>query len=100
MAENRNTVTWPRPACRLFETGAKEGRLASLEAAWADAMRNWSVFFTANVSGQQNGFNLTLLELPNLLALLGWLAGLLKQDTSTAEMSAAPPDPLSNSWLA
>ena len=30
--------------------------------------------------------NLTLLELPNLLALLDWLAELLKQDSSSAEM--------------
>ncbi len=58
-----------------------------LEYAWAGAMMQLVNFLYQQASKDSiMAFNLTLLELPNLLALLDWLANLLKQDDSNAEM--------------
>ncbi|MGC1377410.1 MAG: tetratricopeptide repeat protein [Anaerolineales bacterium] len=65
----------------------KPAALAPLEAAWAEAMRQLANFLYEQLFKDSTmALNLTLLELPNLLALLGWLAGLLKGDPATAEM--------------
>lgn len=60
--------------------------LAKLESAWAEAMTQLVDFLYREQSKDSTmAFNLTLLELPNLMALLDWLAVLLAQDNSTAE---------------
>jgi tetratricopeptide (TPR) repeat protein len=70
-----------------LKLGQKPAELAPLEAAWAEAMRQLvSFLYQEYFKDSTMALNLTLLELPNLLALLGWLAGLLKGDPATAEM--------------
>ena len=52
--------------------------LARLESAWAEAMIQLVNFLYEQISKDSKmAFNLTLLELPDLLALLDWLAELL-----------------------
>jgi tetratricopeptide (TPR) repeat protein len=61
--------------------------LTSLERAWAEAMIQLVHFlYQERSQDSRMASNLTLLELPSLLALLDWLAGLLAQDDSGAEM--------------
>ena len=60
---------------------------AQLEESWAGAMQQLVNFLYSQISKDSlMGNTITLLELPNLLALLDWLANLLKQDDSNAEM--------------
>ena len=61
--------------------------LAQCESAWAYAMRQLVDFlYQQSNKDSKMAYNLTLLELPNLLALLDWMEGLLAQDHSEAEM--------------
>jgi tetratricopeptide (TPR) repeat protein len=61
--------------------------LAQLESVWAEAMRQLVNFlYREKFKDSRMALNLTLLELPNLLALLDWLESLLAEDHSTAEM--------------
>jgi tetratricopeptide (TPR) repeat protein len=61
--------------------------LAGLESAWAEAMIQLVGFlYQQRAKDSRLASNLTLLELPNLLALLDWLAELLAHDHSSAEM--------------
>lgn len=70
-----------------LKLGQKPTKLAPLETAWASAMHQLVNFlYQQMVQDSEMALNLTLLELPNLLALLAWLAGLLKLDYSNAEM--------------
>lgn len=58
-----------------------------LEGTWAGAMQQLVNFLYQQKFQDSNmANNLTLLELPNLLALLDWLADLLAQDDSSAEI--------------
>jgi len=67
--------------------GMEQEEFAQLESAWAGAMQQLVGFLYDNIiKDSRMAFNLTLLELPNLLALLDWLADLLKHDDSSAEM--------------
>jgi len=67
--------------------GIKQEEFAQLESAWAGAMQQLVGFLYQQRSQDSVlASKLTLLELPNLLALLDWLADLLKQDNSSAEM--------------
>ncbi|MBT3389954.1 MAG: tetratricopeptide repeat protein [Chloroflexi bacterium] len=60
---------------------------AQLEGAWAGAMRQLVGFlYQQKFQDSKLANNLTLLELPNLLALLDWLADLLNRDIASAEM--------------
>jgi tetratricopeptide (TPR) repeat protein len=60
--------------------------LAQLESTWAEAMIQLVNFLYQEKFKDSNmANNLTLLELPNLLVLLDWLARLLAQDNSAAE---------------
>jgi tetratricopeptide (TPR) repeat protein len=69
-----------------LKLGQAPETLAQLESAWADALRQLVDFLYDQISKDSKmAFNLTLLELPNLLGLLDWLAGLLAQDNSSAE---------------
>ncbi|MFZ5856192.1 MAG: tetratricopeptide repeat protein [Chloroflexota bacterium] len=70
-----------------LKLGMEQETFAGLESTWAQAMRQLVGFLYQQMSQDSRmAFNLTLLELPNLLALLDWLANLLKQDDSSAEM--------------
>lgn len=67
--------------------GMGQEEYAQLESIWAQAMIQLVRFLYDEVfKDSKMALNLTLLELPNLLALLDWLADLLKQDDSNAEM--------------
>jgi tetratricopeptide (TPR) repeat protein len=69
-----------------LKLGQEQADLAPLETTWAEAMRQLVDFlYEESTKDSKMANNLTLLELPNLLALLSWLAGLLEQDPSTAE---------------
>jgi tetratricopeptide (TPR) repeat protein len=70
-----------------LQLGMEQETFAQLEGAWAGAMQQL-VGFLYQQSSQDSVLanNLTLLELPNLLALLDWLADLLAQGDSSAEM--------------
>ena len=73
------------PAYLKFGIGQEE--YAQLENAWAQAMIQLVNFLYKTVQTDSlMGNKLVLLELPNLLALLDWLADLLKRDYSSAEM--------------
>jgi len=66
--------------------GMGQEEFTQLEGAWAQAMIQLVRFLYQTVQTDSLiGNNLTLLELPNLLALLDWLADLLAQDNSTAD---------------
>jgi tetratricopeptide (TPR) repeat protein len=70
-----------------LKLGQAPEELINLESAWADAMIKLADFLYQQRYQDSNlANNLTLLELPNLLALLDWLAALLAQDNSAAEM--------------
>jgi tetratricopeptide (TPR) repeat protein len=70
-----------------LKLGMGEEEFAQLERAWAGAMQQLVGFLYQQRSQDSVlASKLTLLELPNLLALLDWLADLLKQDDSSAEM--------------
>jgi hypothetical protein len=67
--------------------GMEQETFAQLEGAWAQAMMQLVNFlYREQFKDSRMALNLTLLELPNLLALLDWLADLLKQDDSSAKM--------------
>lgn len=67
--------------------GMEQETFAQLEGTWAQAMQQLVGFlYQQSFQDSRMALNLTLLELPNLLALLNWLANLLKQDDSSAEM--------------
>ena len=64
----------------------KGDALSEVEEAWAQAMMQLVNFLYSQISkDSMMAFNLTLLELPNLLALLAWLADLLHKDETSAE---------------
>lgn len=66
--------------------GMEQVTFAQLEGIWAKAMIQLVRFLYDQWNKDSRmANNLTLLELPNLLALLDWLADLLKQDDSSAE---------------
>ncbi len=69
---------------KLTQTPAQ---LAELETAWAGAMGQLVDFLYDEIfKDSKMAFRLTLLELPNLLALLGWLEGQVAPDEdATAE---------------
>ncbi len=70
-----------------LKLGMEQETFAQLEGAWAEAMMQLVGFLYQQKFQDSNmANNLTLLELPNLLALLDWLADLLAQDDSSAEM--------------
>ncbi len=67
--------------------GQSPETLAGLENAWAEAMMQLVYFLYGQLDKDSKmALNLTLLELPDLLALLDWLAGSLAQDHSAAEV--------------
>jgi tetratricopeptide (TPR) repeat protein len=67
--------------------GMGQEEFTQLENAWAEAMQQLVRFLYQQMfKDSRMAFNLTLLELPNLLALLDWLAVLLEQDSANAEM--------------
>jgi len=69
-----------------LKLGMSQEEFIQLENAWASAMQQLVGFLYQQRSKDSlMGNTLTLLELPNLLALLDWLADLLKQDDSSAE---------------
>ena len=62
-----------------LKLGQSPEALAGLESAWAEAMQRLVDFlYRQKFEDSKMALNLTLLELPNLLALLDWLEGLLK----------------------
>lgn len=66
--------------------GMPQEEFAQLENAWAQAMMQLVGFLYQQMfKDSKLALNLTLLELPNLLVLLDWLADLLAQDDSSAE---------------
>lgn len=66
--------------------GMPQEEFTQIENTWASAMQQLVGFLYQQKFQDSNmANNLTLLELPNLLALLAWLADLLKQDDSSAE---------------
>jgi len=66
--------------------GQSPDRLAELEAAWADAMiQLLDILYKQVVKDTTMAFGLTLLELPNLLALLDRLAQGVEADSASAE---------------
>jgi hypothetical protein len=68
-----------------------EEDFTQLESTWAEAMQQLvSFLYQQKFQDSNMANNLTLLELPNLLALLDWLAKLLAQDNSSAEMVNQP----------
>lgn len=70
-----------------LKLGQSAEDLDQLESAWADAMSQLVRFLYGEAfKDSKMAFNLTLLELPNLLALLDWLAELLTKDNSAAEV--------------
>lgn len=70
-----------------LKLGMAQEEFTQLEGAWAGAMQQLVGFLYQQMfKDSQMALNLTLLELPNLLALLDWLADLLAQDDSNAEM--------------
>ena len=69
-----------------LKLGMEQETFAQLESTWAEAMIQLVRFlYDEMFKDSKMALNLTLLELPNLLALLDWLADLLKRDESTAE---------------
>lgn len=67
--------------------GMEQETFAQLENAWASAMQQLvSFLYQQFFKDSKMALNLTLLELPNLLALLDWLADLLEKDQASAEM--------------
>ncbi|WKZ39900.1 MAG: tetratricopeptide repeat protein [Anaerolineales bacterium] len=75
------------PALPVYlRLGMEQETFAQLEESWAGAMMQLVNFlYREQFKDSRMALNLTLLELPNLLALLDWLANLLKQDDSSAE---------------
>jgi tetratricopeptide (TPR) repeat protein len=70
-----------------LKLGQDSEELAKLESAWADAMRQLVGFlYRESFKDSKMALNLTLFELPNLLALLDWMERLLAQDDTNAEM--------------
>lgn len=70
-----------------LKLGQSAEQLAELEAAWAGAMVQLVDFLYGQLSQDSKmAFQLTLLELPNLLALLDWLERLVAVDEGSAEM--------------
>ncbi|MCL4272654.1 MAG: tetratricopeptide repeat protein [Anaerolineales bacterium] len=66
--------------------GMAQEEFAQLEGVWAQAMMQLVGFLYQQMfKDSLMGNTLTLLELPNLLALLDWLADLLERDSSSAE---------------
>lgn len=66
--------------------GMAQEEFAQLEESWAQAMQQLVRFLYQQwTKDSRMVLNLVLLELPNLLALLDWLADLLAQDDSSAE---------------
>ena len=73
-----------------LKLGQSPERLAELEAAWAEAMIQLVDFLYQQRSKDNTmASRLTLLELPNLLALLDWLGQRVEADSSTAEAVSA-----------
>jgi tetratricopeptide (TPR) repeat protein len=69
-----------------LKLGQNAERLAELEASWTDAMIQLVGFLLQqNFKDSKMAFQLTLLELPNLLALLDRLDQRVAADSSTAE---------------
>ena len=69
-----------------LKLGQTPERLADLEAAWAEAMIQLvNLLYEQQFKDSTMARRLTLLELPNLLALLERLAGRVEQDSSAAE---------------
>jgi tetratricopeptide (TPR) repeat protein len=69
-----------------LKLGQPPERLADLEATWAEAMRQLVAFLYEQVFQDSTmAFRLTLLDLPNLLALLDWLEQRVEADRSEAE---------------
>ncbi|MBE0671386.1 MAG: tetratricopeptide repeat protein [Anaerolineales bacterium] len=70
-----------------LKLGMEQETFAQLEGAWAGAMMQLVNFlYQQSYQDSTMANNLTLLELPNLLALLDWLADLLEHDPASAEM--------------
>jgi tetratricopeptide (TPR) repeat protein len=66
--------------------GQNTEQLAELEAVWAEAMRQLVVFLYEQLAKDtQMAATLTLLELPNLIALLDWQEQQLAADPAKAE---------------
>ena len=75
------------PAYLRLSASGEADALSETEGAWVEAMRQLVGFLYNEITKDSKmAFNLTLLELPNLLALLDWLGALLKRDSATAEM--------------
>ena len=69
-----------------LRVGMAQEEFAQLETAWAEAMLQLVNFLYMQLSKDSlMALNLTLLELPNLLALLDWLSDLLEIDHPSAE---------------
>lgn len=69
-----------------LKLGQTPQRLAELEAAWAAAMVQLVYFLYGELYKDSTmALRLTLLELPNLLALLDWMEQRVEADSATAE---------------
>jgi tetratricopeptide (TPR) repeat protein len=69
-----------------LQLGMEQETFAQLEWAWAEAMQQLvSFLYQQRSQDSVLASKLTLFELPNLLALVDWLADLLAQDGSSAE---------------
>ena len=69
-----------------LKLGQPPERLAELETIWAGAMRQLVGFLYQQMTQDSTtAFRLTLLDLPNLVALLDWLEQRLSTDPSSAE---------------
>ena len=102
---------WPKPQeysyLRLdpalpayLKLGQAPEQLAELEAAWAEAMIQLVDFlYQQKFKDSRMALRLTLLELPNLLALLDWLAAAARGgpcDRRSGQRHV--PGRLSNCW--
>jgi tetratricopeptide (TPR) repeat protein len=72
-----------------LKLGQPPEQLAELEATWAEAMQQLVGFLYQQLSQDSRlALRLTLLELPNLMALLDWLSQRLESDRAIAEQVA------------
>jgi tetratricopeptide (TPR) repeat protein len=88
MAEAReyNYLRLDQALPAYLKLGQPPERLAELETSWAEAMTQLVGFLYQQRSQDSTmASRLTLLDLPNLMALLDWLAQRLSTDSSSAE---------------
>jgi tetratricopeptide (TPR) repeat protein len=70
-----------------LKLGQTPERLAELQTIWAEAMRRLvGSLYKQKFQDSTMAFRLTLLDLPNLMALLDWLEQRLSTDPSSAEV--------------